>query len=63
MTFDCSEYFILSLLHEYFDCKFKRKSWLAQSSFWNNRVPHWPIGPFSVLRCDAEREKYESRVI
>ena len=60
MIFDCSEYFTLSLLHEYFDCKFKRKSWLAQSSFWNNRVPHGPLVR-SVFSDAMQKERNMSR--
>ena len=58
MTFDCSDYFTLRFIYtSTLIANFREKV------NWHNRVPHGPIGPFSVLRCDAERDKYESRVI
>ena len=50
MTFDCSEYFTLSLLHEYFDCKFKL---VGTIKFLEQSCPpwaHWPVQR-SQMRC------------
>ena len=56
MIFDCSEYITLSLLHGYFDCKFKRKSWLAQSSFGTIVSPMGPLAR-SVFSDAMQKER------